>query len=75
MLLDRVATFGRLSGDVLSIATFGRIWDFFIEIGDDVPITGEMRTVQGARLATENAGRTSSVGGGRMGSESNSQVT
>jgi len=69
MLLDRVATFGRLSGDVVSIATFGWLLDFEAETGEELPITGQVRTVQGARMATENAGRISSKGGARLGSE------
>lgn len=69
MMLDRMATLGRLSGDVLSIATFGRIVDH-------IPlVTGELRSRQGARQGSESAGRVSSTGGARLGSESNSQVT
>ena len=64
MMLDRVATFGRLSGDMVSIATFGRMVDH-------IPlVTGEMRTSQGARQGTESTGRVSSKGGARLGSES-----
>ena len=69
MILDRVATFGRLSGDMVSIATFGRLVDH-------TPlVTGEVRSSQGARPATESTRRISSTGGGRMASESNSQIT
>ena len=70
MMLDRVATLGRLSGDVLSIATFGRMVDH-------IPlVTGELRSRQGPQQATESTARLSSTGGGgRLGSESNSQIS
>ena len=63
MILDRVATFGRLSGDMVSIATFGRLVDH-------TPlVTGELRSSQDARQGSESAGRRSSKGGARLGSE------